>query len=119
MKVQNGTASPDALEQGVSERFYRAHVARHGSAANRWLVFVFDHVLLASLLVSIRRPKVGLALYLVALAVLVMGHVVLERNFDQEATALLRSPLASLRAERRFVAAMWRTGPATFDPASD
>jgi hypothetical protein len=104
---------------GDFERFYRAHVAHPGSTANRWIVFVFDHVLLGSVLLALRRPKAGLSLYLVAFGLLVLGHAALERNLDEELTALLRDPVASLRAERRFLAAMWRKGPAAFDPAMD
>jgi hypothetical protein len=108
-----------ALEQNDFEGFYRAHVARHRSAANRWVVFIFDHVLLGSLLLALRRPKAGLSLYVVAFGVLVLGHAALERNLGRELEALLKDPLTSLRAERRFLAAMWRKGPSAFDPALD
>ena len=107
------------LEETDFEPFYRAHVARHCNAMNRWLVFIFDHVLLGSLLLTLRRPRAGLSVYIGAFSVLVLGHALLERNLRAELDALLSDPLRSLRAERRFLVSMWRTGPAAFDPALD
>lgn len=101
------------------ENFYRAHVARHKSAGNRWVVFIFDHVLLGSLLLALRRPRAGLSLYLAAFGATVLGHALLERNLGQEVEAFVKDPLPSLRAEVRFLAAMWHKGPSTFDPALD
>ena len=103
----------------VSEDFYRAHVARHQSAANRWVVFVSDHVLIVSLLLLLRKRKLGLRLYGGALIAIVAGHVLFERNAQEELSALVKNPLASLAAERRFLAGMWHTGPAAFNPAVD
>jgi len=82
-------------------------------------VFVSDHVLIVSLLLLLRKPRLGLSLYGASLIAIVLGHVLFEHNAQEELSALVKDPLASLAAERRFLAGMWLKGPAGFNPAVD
>ena len=103
-------------DESTFDAFYDAHIARNGSSLNRWVVFVGDHVLLGSMLLALKRPRSGLKAYGSALTALVLGHLVFERNLGQEVSALAKHPLLSLRAEGRFLRAMWRSGPSRFAP---
>lgn len=103
----------------MTDAFYRAHVARHRSAANRWVVFVFDHLLVGSLLLALRRPRQALSPWAVSLVAIVLGHLLFEHNASEELDVLVKHPSDSLAAERRLLLKMWRTGPYGFNPAVD
>ena len=72
------------IDDSSFEAFYDAHLARHRNSLNRWIVFIGDHVLLASLLLAVKRPRAGLRTYGSALATLALraagyrGYVALE-----------------------------------------
>ena len=92
------------------DTFLIGYTARHDNAVNRWSVFVGDQVLMAGLLLGplLRRPALLATAVVAGSAVIVGGHLVFERNLDEELTAFRRHPLWTVRADLLLIGGTWR-----------
>lgn len=53
---------------------------RHRSPAKQCVVFVGDHLLIAAVMLAVRRPRSAAHLFIGTFAALLLGHVVFEGN---------------------------------------
>jgi hypothetical protein len=82
------------------QEFAAAHRADHLSPVNRWCAVLSNLLLAPAAVVAavLGRPRTGVALFGMANAVMVTGHVV-EGNLPRNIGFFLRHPLWSVRAD--------------------
>src|ERR1700716_860616 len=81
------------------EEFAAQHQADHLNLFNRWCAVAGNYLVpVAAVVAVLGRPKTGAALFALANAVIVTGHVV-EGNLPRNAGYVVRHPIWSVRAD--------------------